>query len=159
MKNNIETGSASKRKIFFVLRMRMLYTSTRAIRLQLVRKWKFGACSAGRRQCGRQRCSSNKGTGKLDTKWEKMPKTPFTDYVLHHYWKESTLHHQYINFTKALIIWLVSHSVFNLEYCRQTKDISLFFQEFLFALPCAQSLLNSKSSIYLTITSDSRIYV
>lgn len=33
-------------------------------------------------------------------------------------------------FSKALTLWFVSHYIFNLEYCKQAKDVSLFMQEF-----------------------------
>ena len=40
--------------------------------------------------------------------------------------------------------------VFNLEYNKNTKDICLFFQEFVFGLPHS----GKKSSTYLSVTTD-----
>ena len=55
------------------------------------------------------------------------------------------------SFTKALVISFMIHYVFNLEYCKQSREISLFVQEFVFGLPESSK---GKSSRYLTICSD-----
>lgn len=31
-------------------------------------------------------------------------------------------------FSQAIMVWFVSHYVFNLEYCPKTKEVALFFQ-------------------------------
>ena len=51
---------------------------------------------------------------------------------------------------KAIILWFVSHYVFNLEYEKQLKNVALFFQEFIFVLLAGAK----KSAFYLTVTSD-----
>ena len=43
--------------------------------------------------------------------------------------------------------------VFNLEYHKQTNDLCLFFQEFVFGLPVAGHACK-KSSTYLSVTTD-----
>ncbi len=58
------------------------------------------------------------------------------------------------SFTRALMI---CHYVFNLEYAKQVKEVSLFFQEFVFDLP--ESPKTSKSATYLTITSDVQKFI
>lgn len=59
------------------------------------------------------------------------------------------------SFTKALILWFITHYVFNLQYCKQVKEVALFFQESVFGL----SEKKGKSSTYLTITSDINKYL
>ena len=59
-------------------------------------------------------------------------------------------------FSKALVLWFVSHYIFNLEYAKVVKDVALFFQEFVFRLPC---IGNKKSASYLTVTSDLEAFV
>ena len=39
------------------------------------------------------------------------------------------------SFSKAIMLWFVSHYIFNLEYCKQIKEVALFFQEFVLGLP------------------------
>ena len=38
-------------------------------------------------------------------------------------------------FTRALFLWFSLFYVFNLEYAKVSKDLTLFFQEFIFGLP------------------------
>lgn len=54
-------------------------------------------------------------------------------------------------FTKALFLWFALYYVFNLEYEKNSKDLCLFFQEFIFGLP---DNLCKKSSTYLSISTD-----
>ena len=58
------------------------------------------------------------------------------------------------SFTKALILWFSIHYIFNLEYCKQAKDVALFFQECVFRLPDR----SKKSATYLTVCSDIQSY-
>ena len=53
------------------------------------------------------------------------------------------------DFSKSLAVWFVSHYIFNLQYCKELKEIGMFIQEFLFALPSQER----KTSSYITITS------
>ena len=39
------------------------------------------------------------------------------------------------SFAKAITFWFISHYVFNLQYCKQAKEVATFFQEFIFCLP------------------------
>ena len=43
---------------------------------------------------------------------------------------------QTVNFTKALYVLFCSHYVFHLCYKVAVKDVCMFFQEFIFGLPC-----------------------
>ena len=56
------------------------------------------------------------------------------------------------SFIRALMIWFMCHYVFNIEYAKQVKEVSLLFQEFVFDLP--EKSKSSKSATYLTVTSD-----
>lgn len=58
------------------------------------------------------------------------------------------------NFTQALSVWFVSHYVFDLVYSKQTRDVALFFQEFMFGLPEKGSSRATHSATYLTVSSD-----
>ena len=51
-------------------------------------------------------------------------------------------------FSKAFILWFISHYIFNLEYCKHTREVALFMQEFVFDLPAR----DKNSSLYLTVT-------
>lgn len=51
-------------------------------------------------------------------------------------------------FSKAFMLWFLSHYIFNLEYCKQAKDVALFMQEFVFGLPTS----DKKSGTYLSVT-------
>lgn len=55
------------------------------------------------------------------------------------------------SFTKSLFIWFSVFYVFNLEYDKNAKDVCLFFQEFVFGLPCN---LFRKTSTYMSVTTD-----
>ena len=59
-------------------------------------------------------------------------------------------------FAKAMVFWFASHYVFNLEYCKQAKEVATFFQEFIFDLP---ERSKNKSATYLTVTSDISKYI
>ena len=58
-------------------------------------------------------------------------------------------------FSKAFMLWFLSHYIFNLEYCKQAKDVALFMQEFVFGLPTH----DKKSGTYLSVTTDIQSYV
>ena len=58
------------------------------------------------------------------------------------------------SFSKALALWFSVHYTFNLEYCKQIKDVVLFFQEYVFGLPDR----SKKSATYLTVCSDRVMY-
>ena len=55
------------------------------------------------------------------------------------------------SFAKSLYIWFSLFYIFNLEYDKNTKDISLFLQEFVFGLPSSD---RNKSSTYLSVSTD-----
>jgi len=57
------------------------------------------------------------------------------------------------SFSRGLFCWFSSYYVFNLEYEKNSKELTLFFQEFVFGLP-ENSLQFKKSSTYLTVTTD-----
>ena len=64
--------------------------------------------------------------------------------------EQSIVFHTTTSFTRALMLWFVSHYVFNLEYCKGIKNVALFFKEFVFGLPEK----SNKGATYLTVTSD-----
>ncbi len=55
------------------------------------------------------------------------------------------------SFTKALFLWFSFYYVFNLEYEKNSRDLCLFFQEFVFGLP---DHLCKKSSTYISVSTD-----
>ena len=63
---------------------------------------------------------------------------------------EQTILCQVSTFVKALLIWFVSHYIFNLEYTKSAKDAAVFIQENVFLLPQA----GAKTSTYLSFSSD-----
>ena len=54
------------------------------------------------------------------------------------------------SFTKALFLWFSLHYIFKLEYKKYVAEVGVFFQEFVFGLPCPLT----KTSTYLTTTTD-----
>lgn len=52
---------------------------------------------------------------------------------------------------RAIFIWFSLYYIFNLEYEKNTKELALFFQEFVFGLPDNSA---KKSSTYLSVTTD-----
>ena len=54
------------------------------------------------------------------------------------------------SFSKALFVWFSLFYIFNLEYDKNTKDVCVFFQEFVFGLPS----VCKKTSTYLSVTTD-----
>ncbi len=54
-------------------------------------------------------------------------------------------------FTRAIFMWFSLFYVFNLEYQKNTRDMCLFFQEFIFGLP---DNMCKKSSTYLSVSTD-----
>ena len=59
-------------------------------------------------------------------------------------------------FSKALVLWFIAHYVFNLMYCKQVREIALFFQESVFGLP---EKSKARGAAYLTVTSDIHKYI
>lgn len=57
-----------------------------------------------------------------------------------------------MDFSKALIIWFVSHYIFNLEYETNIRECALFFEEFLFGLDSSSH--EKKTSNYLSMTTN-----
>ena len=57
---------------------------------------------------------------------------------------------QTTNFTKALYIWFCLHYVLHLCYEAAVKDTCMFFQEFIFGLPCTAK----RTSGYLSTATD-----
>lgn len=60
------------------------------------------------------------------------------------------------SFAKAMVFWFVCHYIFNLQYCKQAKEVAIFFQEFIFGLPKKS---RNKSATHLTVTSDISKYI
>lgn len=60
------------------------------------------------------------------------------------------------SFTKVLMLWFVSHYVFNLECCKHVRDVALFIQEFVFGLP---ERSRNKGATYLTVATDINKFV
>jgi hypothetical protein len=58
------------------------------------------------------------------------------------------------SFAEALCTWFASHYVFDLVYPKQTKDVALFFQEYVFGLPEQGGSRSTHSATYLTVSSD-----
>ena len=54
------------------------------------------------------------------------------------------------SFAKSVFIWFAVFYVFNLEYEKNIKDVCIFFQEFVFGLPCN----SRKTSTYMSVTTD-----
>ncbi len=53
------------------------------------------------------------------------------------------------SFTKALFLWFSFYYIFNLEYEKNSRDLCLFFQEFVFGLP---DHLCKKSSTCISVS-------
>ena len=60
------------------------------------------------------------------------------------------------SFPKALAFWFVCHYIFNLQYCKQAKEVAMFFQEYVFGLT---EKSKNKSATYLSVCSDICKYV
>ena len=56
------------------------------------------------------------------------------------------------SFAEALCTWFASHYVFDLVYPKQTKDVALFFQEYVFGLPEQGGSRSTHSATYLTVS-------
>ena len=54
-------------------------------------------------------------------------------------------------FTRALFLWFSLFYIFNLEFAKSSRDLTLFFQEFIFGLPDNTC---KKSSTYMSISTD-----
>ena len=57
---------------------------------------------------------------------------------------------QTANFTKALYLWFCLHYIFHICYEPSLHDVCMFFQEFIFGLPCTAK----RSSSYLSTATD-----
>lgn len=62
------------------------------------------------------------------------------------------------SFSKALLLWFVSHYVLNLEYGSNIKEVALFFQEFVCNLPATGGEKRQKNATYLSVTTDIQKY-
>ena len=60
------------------------------------------------------------------------------------------------SFAKAMVYWFVCHYVFNLQYCKQAKEVATFFQEYVFGLPDKSK---NKSATYISVCSDISKYI
>ena len=58
------------------------------------------------------------------------------------------------SFSHALMVWFMSHYVFNLEYSFKVREVALFVQEFVFELPATSGLKRHKTATYLTVSTD-----
>ena len=50
------------------------------------------------------------------------------------------------------MIWFMSHSVFNLEYCIKGREVAVFVQELVFGLPATLGLKCYKTATHLAIS-------
>ena len=65
---------------------------------------------------------------------------------------EEILFNMSASFTKVLMLWFVSHYVFNLEYCKHVRDVALFIQEFVFGLPEGLGIKEPHTSLWPLIS-------
>ena len=63
------------------------------------------------------------------------------------------------SFSYAIMVWFISHYVFNLEYSIKVREVALFVQEFIFALPATSGLKRCKTATYLTVSTDIQSYM
>ena len=63
------------------------------------------------------------------------------------------------SFSHALMVWFLSHYIFNLEYSVKVHEVALFVQEFVFGLPATSGLKRHKTATYLTVTTDIQSYM
>lgn len=63
------------------------------------------------------------------------------------------------SFSHALMVWFMSHYVFNLEYCSNIKEVALFMQEYIFGLPATSGLKRHKTATYLAVSTDILSYM
>ena len=61
-------------------------------------------------------------------------------------------------FSKAVMLWFVTHYILNLEYEKRVQEIALFFQEFVFNLPATGADKKQKNTTYLSVTTDIQKY-
>ena len=54
------------------------------------------------------------------------------------------------NLCKALFLWFSVHYIFHLQYNTKVKESLLFFQEFVFGIPCTCK----KTTTYLAVSTD-----
>ena len=58
-------------------------------------------------------------------------------------------------FSKAVVVWFLSHYIYNIEYAREIKEVATFFQEFIFTLPSQEK----KSANYLSATTGIKSFI
>ena len=63
------------------------------------------------------------------------------------------------SFSHALMLWFISHYVFNLEYAIQVREVAMFVQEFVFGLPTTSGMKRHKTSTYLAVSTDIHNYM
>lgn len=63
------------------------------------------------------------------------------------------------SFSKALLLWFVTHYILNLEYEKLVREVALFFQEFVCNLPATGADKRQKNATYLSVTTDIQKYV
>ena len=61
------------------------------------------------------------------------------------------------DFSKAIMMWFVSHYVFHLMYDKTIKEVALFIQEYVFGLSDTQSI--KKSATYWTVSTGIKNFV
>lgn len=62
-------------------------------------------------------------------------------------------------FSHALMVWFMSHYVFNLEYSAKVREVALFVQEYIFGLPATSGLKRHKTATYLAFSTDIQSYM
>ena len=63
------------------------------------------------------------------------------------------------SFSHALMLWFISHYIFNLEYSVKVKEVALSVQEFVFEFPATSGLKRHKTATYLTVSTDIQNYM
>ena len=61
--------------------------------------------------------------------------------------------------TQALMLWFITHYVFNLEYCSKVKEVALFVQELVFKFPATSVVKRQKTATYLAVITDIQNYL
>ena len=63
------------------------------------------------------------------------------------------------SFSHALVVWFMSHYIFNLEYSNKIKEVALFVQEYIFGRPATSGLKRHKTATYLSVCTDIQSYM
>ena len=63
------------------------------------------------------------------------------------------------SFSHAIMVWFMSHYVFNLEYSVKVREIALFVQEYIFGLPATSGMKRHKTANYLAVSTDIQSYM